>query len=85
MHTVSPALLYAENRNKNIALIKVGKRPIEEGVSFVVAYAEIEAFRDAVHDGKGTAGVRELPVPSPSCWGPPRNPSKEAAFRGGAS
>ncbi|MBN2323146.1 MAG: aminopeptidase [Spirochaetes bacterium] len=32
--------LYAVNRNKNIALIRLGTRPIEEGINFVVAHAD---------------------------------------------
>jgi aspartyl aminopeptidase len=33
-------LFYVLNRSKNIALIKVGKRPLEEGVNFIVAHAD---------------------------------------------
>jgi len=33
-------LLFAVNRNKNIALIRVGKKPIEQGISFIVAHAD---------------------------------------------
>jgi aspartyl aminopeptidase len=33
-------LLYAVNRDKNIALIRVGKKPIEEGIRFIVAHAD---------------------------------------------
>ncbi|MCK5095583.1 MAG: aminopeptidase [Spirochaetes bacterium] len=32
--------LYALNRKKNIALIKIGKNPIEDGVNFIVAHAD---------------------------------------------
>jgi aspartyl aminopeptidase len=34
------SLLFAVNRNKNIAIIRVGKKPIEEGISFIVAHAD---------------------------------------------
>jgi aspartyl aminopeptidase len=33
-------LLFAVNRNKNIALIRVGKKPIEQGISFIVTHAD---------------------------------------------
>lgn len=33
-------LYYVVNRNKNIVLIKVGKKPIDEGINFVVAHAD---------------------------------------------
>ena len=33
-------LFYVLNRSKNIVLIKVGKRPLEEGVNFIVAHAD---------------------------------------------
>jgi aspartyl aminopeptidase len=31
---------YAINRNKNIALVKMGTRPVEEGIHFIVAHAD---------------------------------------------
>jgi aspartyl aminopeptidase len=31
---------YTINRNKNIALVKLGKRPVEEGIHFIVAHAD---------------------------------------------
>jgi aspartyl aminopeptidase len=31
---------YTLNRNKNIALVKIGKKPIEEGINFIVAHAD---------------------------------------------
>ncbi len=33
-------LLYALNRDKNIVLIKVGSKPIQEGINFIVAHAD---------------------------------------------
>ena len=33
-------LCFAVNREKNIALIRVGKKPIEEGINFIVAHAD---------------------------------------------
>ncbi len=33
-------LLYAVNRNKNIALIKIGKKHLEKGINFVVAHGD---------------------------------------------
>ncbi len=34
-------LLYAVNRNKNIVLIKVGTKPVDEGVNFIVAHGDV--------------------------------------------
>jgi aspartyl aminopeptidase len=34
------SLLYALNRSKNIALIKIGERPVEKGINFIVAHAD---------------------------------------------
>jgi len=33
-------LIYALNRDKNIVLIKVGSKPIQEGINFIVAHAD---------------------------------------------
>lgn len=33
-------LLYTVNRDKNVVLVKVGAKPIEEGINFVVAHAD---------------------------------------------